>query len=370
MHGPSVVSIQPQAMNKRRRQHPGWVFLHLVATFFTALGTSSPALSQARQGRAALSEAEEEANCQRVSQIVIANSAPVQEALERLARQRYGRAFFELSPEQLMALAMAANVEGRPMTAAQQQMEERCAAHQKRGMAKASAAAGLRSLFVAQGYLDRWGRERLAGSGCDCPGFRLAGEDVDQGCETRVVCPGQQGGPQVPDPERGCRSIGASAWIRQQLPDFYMALGMSPQKEEVRDVMAARGQLDTPSACSPLPAPSASPPTVVALSGSSARPSPPGPTAQAAIAAATACFASPTAATCQEALVRGDGLVLAAHRAGRDRCLGYALSARTLWALGADPRFTDLLIRFPEATRLRNEARIALRYLRVDCRGL
>ncbi|MCP9902045.1 hypothetical protein KBZ12_15615 [Cyanobium sp. Cruz CV13-4-11] len=86
--------------------------------------------------------------------------------------------------------------------------------------------------------------------------------------------------------------------------------------------------------------------------------------------ASRAFSTSPTAATCQEALVRGDGLVLAAHRAGRDRCLGYALSARTLWALGADPRFTDLLIRFPEATRLRNEARIALRYLRVDCRGL
>jgi len=54
----------------------------------------------------------------------------------------------------------------------------------------------------------------------------------------------------------------------------------------------------------------------------------------------------------------------------RDRGLGYALSARILWALGADPRFTDLLIRFPDASRLRDEARIALRYLRVDCRGL
>jgi len=320
-------------------------------------GSSSPAHSQSRQGRAALSEAEEEANCQRVSQIATANSAPVQEALEGLARQRYGRSFFELSPEQLMALAMAANLQGRPMTAAQQQMEERCAAHQQRGMAKASAAAGLRSLFVAQGYLDRWGRERLAGSGCDCPGFRPAAEDVDQSCETRVVFPGQQGGPRLPDPERGCRSIGASAWILQQLPDFYRILGVSPQKEEVRDVMAARGQLDTPSACAPLPVPSASPPTVVALSGSAARPSPPGSIA-------------PAAATYQEALVRGDGLVLAAHRAGPDRCLGYALSARTLWALGADPRFTDLLISFPEAMRLRNEARIALRYLRVDCRGL
>jgi hypothetical protein len=357
-------------MNTRRRQQPGWVVLLLAFSWFAALGWPGPSHSQPREGRAALSEAEEEANCQRVSQIVTANSAPVQEALEWLARQRYGRGFFELSPEQVMALAMAAKVEGRPMTAAQQQMEERCAAHQQRGMAKESAAGGLRSLFGAQGFLDRWGRERLAGLGCDCPGFRPAGEDVEQRCQTRAVCPGQQGGPRVPDPERGCRSIGASAWIRQQLPDFYRILGLSPQKEEVRDVIAARDQVDTPSACGPLPAPSASLPTVVTFTGSSARPSPPGSTAPAAIAAAAACFASPTAAACQEALVRGDGLVVAAHRAGRDRCLGYALSARTLWALGADPRFTDLLIRFPEATRLRNEARIALRYLRVDCRGL
>ena len=68
--------------------------------------------------------------------------------------------------------------------------------------------------------------------------------------------------------------------------------------------------------------------------------------------------------------MRGDALVVAANRAGRERCLGYALPARTLWALGADPGFTDLLISFPAASRLRNEARIALRYLRVDCRGL
>lgn len=40
-----------------------------------------------------------------------------------------------------------------------------------------------------------------------------------------------------------------------------------------------------------------------------------------------------------------------------------------LWALGADPRFTDLLDSYPEASRLRNEARFALRYLHMDCRG-
>jgi hypothetical protein len=89
-----------------------------------------------------------------------------------------------------------------------------------------------------------------------------------------------------------------------------------------------------------------------------------------AIASAAACFASPSAPACQNALADGDALVVAAKRAGNERCLGYALTARTLWALGADPRFTDQLIRFPEASRLRNEARIALRYLRMDCRGI
>jgi hypothetical protein len=65
------------------------------------------------------------------------------------------------------------------------------------------------------------------------------------------------------------------------------------------------------------------------------------------IAAAAACFASPTPAACQEDLVRGDALLVAARRAGRERCLDDALAARTPWALGADPSFTDLLIHFP-----------------------
>ncbi len=193
---------------------------------------------------------------------------------------------------------------------------------------------------------------------------------MEQRCATRPVCPGQQGGPRVPDPERGCRSIGGSAWIRQQLPEFYAILGISPQKEEVRDAIAARDRGSPPSACAPLPAPNASLPSLASLSGPAARPFSYGAKAPEAIAAGAACFASPTAAVCQEALVRGDALTASAHRAGRDRCLGYALTARTLWALGADPRFTDLLIRYSEATRLSNEARIALRYLRVDCRGL
>ncbi|MEA5414909.1 hypothetical protein [Synechococcus sp. BA-132 BA5] len=146
-------------------------------------------------------------NCQRVSQVVTDNSAPVRDALETLARQRYGRALSELSPTKVMALAMAATVEGRPMTAVQRLMEERCAAHQQRLMAKQSAAAGICSLFGAQGFLDRWGRERLAGLGCGCVGFRPAGEDVEQRCESRVVCPGQLGDPRVPDPERGCAAL-------------------------------------------------------------------------------------------------------------------------------------------------------------------
>lgn len=275
--------------------------------WFAVLGWPGPSLGQPRQARPAPSDAEEEANCQRVSEIVTANSAPVQEALERLARQRYGRPFSDLSPEQLMALAMAANVEGRPMTAAQERMEERCAAWQRQVRARESAAGGLRSLFSAQGFFDRWGRERVGGVGCDCPGFRLGGEDEEQRCPTRAVCPGQEGAPPL---------------------------------------------------------------TPASLAAAVARPLPFGATAPAAIASAAACFASPTPAACQEALGRGDALVVAARRAGRDRCLGYALAARTLWALGADPRFTDLLIRFPDASCLRNEARIALRYLRVDCREL
>lgn len=88
-----------------------------------------------------------------------------------------------------MALAMTARVEGRPMTAAERRMEERCAAWQQRVMAKESAAGGLRSLFSAQALLERWGRERLAGLGCDCPSFRPAPEDQEQSCATRPASP-------------------------------------------------------------------------------------------------------------------------------------------------------------------------------------
>ncbi|MBM5823156.1 MAG: gluconate 2-dehydrogenase subunit 3 family protein [Cyanobacteria bacterium K_Offshore_surface_m2_011] len=352
-------------MNERPRQRAGLAVLALVVPWFVLLGSAGPSHSQPSQGPAGPSEAEEAANCERVSQIVTANSASVQEALEARARQRYGRAFAELSPEQMMAVSMAAGAEGRPLTADQRRLEERCAAWQRRVAARESTAAGLRSLFSAQAFLDRWGRERLAGLGCECPGFRLAGEDVKHRCETGTVCPGQTGGPRIPDPDRGCRTIGASAWIRQQLPDLHAALGISPPQEQERDAIAAR-ERGAPPACAPLPTPTAPLPRLGSAAGRGAT----APAAPAAIAAAAACFANPTPAACQEALVRGDALVASAQRAGRDRCLGYALSARTLWALGADPRFTDLLIRFPEAARLRNEARIALGYLRVDCRGL
>lgn len=321
-------------------------------------------------GRAAPNDAEEQANCEQVTRDVTENSAPVLEALERLAQQRHGRSFSELTPEQMMQLSLTARVAGKPMTLAQQRMEERCTAYQRRKGAMASAAAGFPSLFTAAYYLDRWGRESVAGLGCSCPGFPLAGDDVDQSCPSLPSCPGQLGGHRIPEPARGCRTIGAAAWIRQQLPEYYRILGVPPESEEVRDGGAALNRQKIPSACPLLPAPAAPALSLASLGGSAAPASAAGPTSAAAIGAAAACFATPTAPLCQQALVRGDALVLAAKRAGRERCLGYALTARTLWALGADPGFTDLLIRCPEATRLRNEARIALRYLRADCRGL
>jgi len=319
--------------------------------------------------RAAPSEAEEEANCARVNQFVEANAAPALEALDRLARQRYGRGFTELTPEQVEVVARGSTVSGRQMTAEQERLRERCAAYQRRVIARQSATRGITSLFGSQGLLDRWGRERVGGLGCECPDFRPAGEEVDHGCAGPPSCPGQQGGPRMPDPERGCRAIGAALWIRQQLPDFYTLLGEPSDSEPRRDVIAARDRrLPTPG-CASLPVPNAAPLSVASVTAGAAA-APAGPVAPAAIEAAARCFAAPAPEACQAALRQGDALVLAAKRAGRDRCLGYGLSARGVWALGADPRFTDLLIRFPEASRLRNEARIALRYLRADCRGL
>jgi len=347
----------------RRHGMAGLLALLLLGQPFGGAWWATPA-------RGAPSDAEEEANCARVSQVTAENAAPVMEALERLARERYGRGFSELTPEQVVQLSLAANVEGRQMSAAQEQMAERCAAYQQRQIAKDSATGGFRSLFSAQGLLDRWGRERLAGLGCSCPGFQPSGEDVDHLCPASPVCPGQQGGPRIPDPQRGCPSLGASLWMRQQLIAFYRILGVPPQKEEVRDVRASLDRPDVPSVCAPLPVPAAPQITLASLSSPSAPATKAGSAYAPAIASAAACFASPSAPACQNALADGDALVVAAKRAGNERCLGYALTARTLWALGADPRFTDQLIRFPEASRLRNEARIALRYLRMDCRGV
>lgn len=114
-----------------------------------------------------------------------------------------------------MQLSLGANLEVRQLTASQQKMQDRCAASQQRQMAKDPAAGGLRSLSTAQGYLDRWGREKIACLGCMCADFRPAGEDVDHRCPSHPICPGQQGGPRIPDLQGGCHSIGAAAWILQ-----------------------------------------------------------------------------------------------------------------------------------------------------------
>ena len=355
--------LKLSTMRRHRHRTPSRLLVVLLLQPLAAAWSADSA-------HAAPSDAVEEANCEQVSRIKSENSAPVMEALERLARERYGRGFSDLTPEQVVQLSLTANLEERQMMPAQQRLEERCSAYQQRKMARDSAAGGLRSLFTAQGYLDRWGHEQLAGLGCSCPGFQLAGEDVDHGCPSQPVCPGQQGGPRIPDPARGCRGIGAAAWIRQQLPEFYRILGVPADSEQVRDVKASLDQRDSPAACARLPMPTVPQLSLASLSSPSAPATSAGSALAAAIGPAAACFATPTAPLCQEALLRGDALVLKAKRAGRERCLGYGLTARTLWALGADPGFTDLLIHFPEASRLRNEARIALRYLRVDCRGL
>ena len=183
-------------------------------------------------------------------------------------------------------------------------------------------------------------------------------------------CPGQRGGPRLPDLPRGCRSLGAAAWIDRQLPRLYAILGQPPPGEASRRSIADSTQEEFAAACGPLPQPTTPPLNASGSARGAAPSSASGPVAPAAIAVAAACYANPSASSCASALEQGDRLVRAAQRASRDRCLGYALVARSLWALGADPAFTDLLISYPAASRLRNEAGIALRYLRSDCRGV
>lgn len=328
------------------------------------------------------SQADEEANCARVTQMVEANAAPAFQELERLARRHFGRSFAELTVEQVIQISRLSKVTGLQPTAEQDRLAQRCVAHGQRKAARESAAAGLASLDGASYLLVRWGREQVLGLGCSCPDFKLGGEDHSHGCPSSPVCPGQRGGARLPDLARGCRSLGAAAWIDRQLPQLYAILGQPQKGEASRRAIADNIQQEFAAACGQLPQPVAPPLSPAGLtsglaSKAAAAPSAAGAprpaggrVAPAAIDAAAACFANPTPANCQPALALGDGLALAAQRASRDRCLGYALVARSLWALGADPAFTDLMISFPAASRLRNEAGIALRYLRSDCRGV
>lgn len=152
-----------------------------------------------------LEAAAEEANCARVSQLLEANAEPAMLELERLARQRFGRGFSELTPEQLIQITRLSKVEGRQATAEQERLAARCDAYRQRQQARQSAAAGLSSLAVGASFLERWGREQVGGLGCSCPDFQLGGEDHAHGCPSSPLCPGQRGGPRIPDLLRGCR---------------------------------------------------------------------------------------------------------------------------------------------------------------------
>jgi hypothetical protein len=92
-----------------------WLALLLAAA------QSGPAPAQPRPG-----PVEEEANCVRVAAMVEANAAPVLRELERLARQRHGRGFAALDPEQVLELTRLVGVTGRQATAEQERLSRRC----------------------------------------------------------------------------------------------------------------------------------------------------------------------------------------------------------------------------------------------------
>ena len=123
--------------------------------------------------RAQPDDADEEANCARVSQMVEANSAPAFQQLERLAQQRFGKSFSELTVDQIIVISSQSKVTGRQPTAEQQRLAQRCDAYGKRKEARESAGAGLASLDGSVYYLVRWGREQVLGLGCSCPAFQL-----------------------------------------------------------------------------------------------------------------------------------------------------------------------------------------------------
>ncbi|MFY8148075.1 MAG: hypothetical protein ACOVNL_02520 [Prochlorococcaceae cyanobacterium] len=86
------------------------------------------------------------------------------------------------------------------------------------------------------------------------------------------------------------------------------------------------------------------------------------------IGPAARCYAQPEPGICRQAADQAGALVAAAARAGNRTCLAYAMVAQSVWTLAANPHYTYLLTDYPEASRLRNDARIALGYLRMNCR--
>jgi hypothetical protein len=55
--------------------------------------------------------------------------------------------------------------------------------------------------------------EQVGGIGCSCPGFQPGGEDQAHRCPRSPLCLGQRGGPRIPEPLRGCRGRTVSVTV-------------------------------------------------------------------------------------------------------------------------------------------------------------
>lgn len=322
----------------------------------------------------ALDPGAEEANCRQVEAVTVQKSSGILDQMTAMAEQLFGRPISELSEQQMMQVALAISRQKPgavkdPFTAADEQRRRRCDAYQAWRGGHLSVLGAVDSVKMAAGtFLWIWGNESLRGDGCSCPGYQLGSEDSTNGCEQPVVCNGRGDRMPIPDVPRGCRTLLASRWLLGQQPALLRSLAVPADLRRPGPSipgMESSGAGPLPASCLGLAPPAADLDFAqVAASVTSG----PGAALKAADAASGRCYRNPEPQVCQQAADLTTTLTQAAARAGDRTCLVYAQIARSLWTLAGNPEYTYLLTTFPEASRLRNEARIALRYVRTNCR--
>ena len=332
------------------------VLLELALSLFPAYASYSPE--------------EEERNCGSVSSVAQATSASLINRLDGLARQYYGIEYFLLTPDQMVEVAKrfgSNHYQGLPtgISETSEKNRKRCDQYRSWQAMYKKSFAPLESLRATGGFFfQQWGFEDIKGIASICPGYTVGAEDSDNGCNSRTTSS------PLRDISKGCRTQAAGKWILDQIPALLTALQTpdSLAKEFGMSPILINSHMDMSSMCLKLvtfPLANLSFPefTVKKSAGSQSLQS-------SALKASVDCYNTPTASTCGLAARQTNLLGVGAANTGERTCYTYSQIARIIWSVASQSDYSYTLTTYPEASRLRNEARIALRYMRVNCKRI